>query len=68
MSTELLLTLIAAAAAVFAITYLLLLRAKSLVQLVGGLGTTIITRIMGLVLAFIALQYAIDGVKTVFHL
>jgi multiple antibiotic resistance protein len=62
------LVLIAAAAAVFAITYLLLLRAKNLVQLVGGLGTTIITRIMGLVLAFIALQYAIDGVKTVFHL
>lgn len=57
--------LLLAAALIFAGTYLLLLRAEAVHRRLGGLGLTIVTRVMGLVLAFIAIQYAIDGVHAV---
>lgn len=59
------LALLLAAALIFAGTYWLLLRAEAVKRWLGSLGLTIVTRVMGLVLAFIAIQYAIDGVHTV---
>ncbi|HAD04041.1 MAG: hypothetical protein A2091_13230 [Desulfuromonadales bacterium GWD2_61_12] len=58
--------LLAAAALVFLGTLLLLWRSEVLLRLVGALGATIVTRLMGLVLAFLAVQYAIDGVRSAF--
>ncbi|AMV71937.1 MarC family protein [Desulfuromonas carbonis] len=55
------LQLLAAAAAVFVVTYLLLARANLLAGWLGRLGTAITTRVMGLILAFLAVQYVIDG-------
>lgn len=60
------LVLLAAAALVFLATLLILWHSETLLRLVGGLGATIITRVMGLVLAFLAVQYAIDGVRSAF--
>ena len=57
------LALLGAAATVFAATYLLLGRATLLAGALGRLGTTIVIRVMGLVLAFLAVQYVIDGVR-----
>lgn len=59
------LALLLAAGLIFGGTYLLMLRAEAVQRWLGGLGLTIVTRVMGLVLAFIAIQYAIDGVHTV---
>ncbi|HEY7745614.1 MAG TPA: MarC family protein [Desulfuromonadales bacterium] len=59
------LALLAAAAVVFAVTLLFLWRADDLVRWVGSLGTAILTRIMGLLLAFLAVQYAVDGFRSI---
>ena len=56
--------LFAGAVVVFFSTYLFLHWADHLHRAVGVLGMTILTRIMGLLLAFIAVQYVIDGVRT----
>jgi len=58
--------LLLAAAAVFASTFLILRQADALVRGLGSLGTAILTRIMGLLLAFLAIQYAVDGILGVF--
>jgi multiple antibiotic resistance protein len=34
-------------------------------KVIGKLGMAVITRILGLILAFLAVQYIIDGVRTV---
>ena len=60
------LALLAAAAVVFALTGVLLARADRLLRMVGDLGAAILTRLMGLVLAFLAVQYVVDGVRAVF--
>lgn len=60
------LALLGAAAAVFAATFFILRRADDLVRWIGSLGTAILTRIMGLLLAFLAVQYVVDGVRGVF--
>jgi len=57
--------LLAAAATVFALAYLMLAKASTLARLWGSLGTTILTRVMGLILAFLAVQYVIDGLHAV---
>lgn len=57
------LALVAAAAAVFLVSGLLLARADHLLRVIGDLGAVILTRLMGLVLAFLAVQYAVDGVR-----
>lgn len=57
------LLLLAAAALVLLVTLLMLRRAEGLLRLVGDLGATIVTRLMGLILAFLAVQYVIDGVR-----
>jgi multiple antibiotic resistance protein len=59
------LALLVAAAVVFAVTFLFLRRADDLVRWIGSLGTAILTRIMGLLLAFLAVQYAVDGFRSI---
>jgi multiple antibiotic resistance protein len=59
------LALPAAAAAVLAVTALLLRRADDLARWLGALGAAILVRIMGLLLAFLAVQYVADGVRAV---
>lgn len=61
-----LLALLAACVLVFYVNYLFFRYADLLVKLIGNLGVTILTRIMGLVLAFLAVQYVVDGVQAVF--
>lgn len=58
-------TLIAGAAIVFALAYMIFHWAEELGGLIGTLGMKIITRTMGLLLAFIAVQYVIDGIQSV---
>lgn len=55
--------LLTGALLVFAVTYLFLWQAELLERVLGRLGLAVITRIMGLVLAFLAVQYVIDGVR-----
>jgi multiple antibiotic resistance protein len=62
------LALLGGSAAVFVVTCLVLLRADDLVRLLGVLGTAIITRLMGLVLAFLSVQYVVDGIRNAFGL
>jgi multiple antibiotic resistance protein len=59
------LALLLAAAAVFAIGYLFLRQADPVMKVIGKLGMAVVTRILGLILAFLAVQYIIDGVRTV---
>ncbi|MCM0083396.1 MarC family protein [Geomonas sp. Red32] len=60
------LVLTAGAAVVFAITFVFFFWADELARAVGALGMRIVTRIAGLLLAFIAAQYVIDGARAVF--
>ncbi len=55
--------LVGGAAVVFAVVYLFLHWADELAMVIGALGMKVMTRIMGLLLAFIAVQYVIDGVR-----
>ena len=55
--------LCAGAIVVFAITYFFLHWADHIYHAVGVLGMTVMARIMGLLLAFIAVQYVIDGIR-----
>lgn len=59
------LALLLAAATVFLLTALLLSRAEVLASWLGSLGTVVVTRVMGLILSFLAVQYVIDGVQAV---
>lgn len=52
------------AAIVFALTYLFFYWADELGKMVGALGMRIVTRIAGLLLAFISAQYVIDGARS----
>jgi multiple antibiotic resistance protein len=56
----------AGAALVFTASYLCLYRADDLARLIGHFGIKIVTRIMGLLLAFIAVQYITDGIRALF--
>lgn len=60
------LALLTASAFIFAVTCLLLLRADELLRLIGALGAAIVARLMGLVLAFLAVQYVLDGIREAF--
>ena len=57
--------LIAGAAIVFALSYMALHWGEKLSGIIGTLGMKIITRTMGLLLAFIAVQYVVDGIQTI---
>ena len=60
------LVLLLASLGVFSLTYLILARAELLMKLIGSLGVSIATRIMGLLLALLAVQYVIAGSAAVF--
>ena len=60
------LALLVAAAVVFAVSCLVLRQTELLLKIIGRLGTKIMTRIMGLILAFLAVQYVLDGLETAF--
>jgi len=51
---------------VFAVTFVILWKGKFFAELIGQLGLTVVTRVMGLIVAFIAVQYVIDGIKGAF--
>ena len=54
-----------ALAAVMGLTLLALLAARTLMRLVGAQGEAVLTRLLGVLLAALAAQYVIDGVKNV---
>lgn len=60
-------TLIAGLALVFFAVYACLYWADNIAGLFGELGMKIITRIMGFILAFIAVQYVVDGIVPLLH-
>ncbi|MEJ2200057.1 MAG: MarC family protein [Desulfuromonadaceae bacterium] len=60
-----LLALLAGNALVFTLTGLLLMRADVLARYLGVLGAGIVTRLMGLIMALIAVQYVVDGIRGV---
>ncbi len=62
------LALLSGSAVVFIVTCMILLRADTLLRLLGALGAAIVTRLMGLVLAFLSVQYVIDGIRNAFGL
>ncbi|MFM5885861.1 MAG: MarC family protein [Novosphingobium sp.] len=63
--TEQTLAILAALVAVMALTLLALVAAKPLMKLLGSQVEAVITRLLGVLLAALAAQYVIDGVKAV---
>lgn len=57
------LLLLFAALGVFIVTYLFLARAELLMKMIGPLGVSIASRVMGMLLALLAVQYVIDGIQ-----
>ncbi len=51
---------------VFLVSYLILLHATTIYRLLGTTGTKVVTRLMGLLLAAIAVQFVIDGIAEAF--
>lgn len=64
--TEATLVVLAALAAVMVLSLLALLAARPLMRLVGKQSEAVITRLLGVLLAALAAQYVIDGVKAQF--
>lgn len=60
--------LLGAIALAFVGSYLLLARAEPIFARLGVTGTTVVTRIMGLLLASVAVQYIAAGLREVFRL
>lgn len=56
---------IAALLAVMAITYILLITAAEISRFLGVTGLNVITRVMGILLAALAVQFVIDGIVAV---
>jgi len=56
---------LAALLAVMVLTLLALLAARSLMRLVGAQGEAVLTRLLGVLLAALAAQYVIDGLKNI---
>jgi multiple antibiotic resistance protein len=50
---------------VFVLSYLLLVRAELFMKVIGALGVSIASRVMGLLLALLAVQYVIDGMQAI---
>jgi len=57
--------LVTGAAIVFALVYVVLHWAEEFGSVIGALGMKIVTRMIGLLLAFIAVQYVIDGIRAI---
>lgn len=60
--------LLAGNGVVFAMTGLFLFHADPLARCFGTLGAAIVTRLMGLIMAFLAVQYVVDGIRGAFNL
>lgn len=52
---------------VLVVTYLLFWQAERIFRLIGRTGLNFLTRIMGLVLIVLAVQYILSGIKNFFH-
>lgn len=63
--TEQTVVILAALAAVLILTLVALIAAKPLMKLLGTQVEAVITRLLGVLLAALAAQYVIDGVKAV---
>ena len=59
-------TLLAAALAVLAISFAVMLGADRLTRLLGVTGTNVINRLLGVVLGALAVQFVVDGVRASF--
>jgi multiple antibiotic resistance protein len=59
-------SLLVGCAVVFGLSFLFFYRAEILLRVLGNLGMTILTRILGLVLAFLSVQYVLDGFRAAF--
>jgi multiple antibiotic resistance protein len=60
-----LMSLMAIVALVMAVTYLALIAAARISRVLGATGQSVLTRMLGVVLAALAVQFVIDGVRTV---
>ena len=58
-------TLLLSILLVFLISYLVYIKSEYFFKLLGEIGTKVVTRIMGLILAAIAVQYVVNGVMEV---
>ncbi len=58
-------SLMMVAAAAIAVCYVTFLMAERVVRLLGVTGNIVLTRMFGLVLAALAVQFVIDGVGTI---
>jgi multiple antibiotic resistance protein len=64
--TEATMVILAALAAVMVLCFLALLAAAPLMRLVGAKAEAVVTRLLGVLLAALAAQYVIDGLRAVF--
>lgn len=55
-------------AAVLAVTLALMLMASSIIKVIGTAGASVISRVMGLILASVAVNGIVAGIKEAFHL
>jgi len=60
------LVLLAAVAAVLAITLVLMLLSEPLMRLMGVTGVNVTGRLFGVILGALAVQFVIDGLRTAF--
>jgi multiple antibiotic resistance protein len=60
--------IVAVLLAILAVTLLCLLAAAQIVRLLGETGVNVVSRVSGIILAALAVQFVIDGVRQVFNL
>jgi multiple antibiotic resistance protein len=63
--TEAMGVILLALLAVMVLTLIALLAARSLMRLVGAQGEAVLTRLLGVLLAALAVQYVMDGLKSI---
>jgi multiple antibiotic resistance protein len=66
-STEAFGVILAAGAAVLALAYLFLRLAPRIAKLLGQTGINVVTRLLGLILAALSVQYVADGIATMIN-